>query len=206
MISRRYFGVNSMRRKSKKIIKISGGLLMFAAFLLALKYGIVDFDGTVAWICAILCHEFGHIAAAYLCGTEIRKFSVSPVGIKLRVGRSVFSYRDELIVSAAGPAASFVFALLFVNRREFASVSVMLGILNLLPAPCFDGYRVLDAMLSYFWGNNVSERIMRPLGVIFVVIIWGVSVHMILCFHANFSLFLISCALFVRFCLKNQYL
>lgn len=179
---------------------------MFAAFLLALKYGIADFRSAAAWICAVMCHEFGHVAAAYICGTKIKKFSVSPVGIKICVGNSFFSYLDELVVSAAGPTASFVFALFFANHKNFVSVSVMLGALNLLPAPCFDGYRILNVLISYFFGSTVSERIMRPLGAIFIVVIWGISVYMLLCFHASFSLFLISCVLFIRFCIRNQYL
>lgn len=187
----------------KPKIRIGGGMIVFAVFILLGGYRYMDIRTVLPWLFAALTHETGHYLAAHLCGAKIEKMTLDVIGARMSLAGKLISYGEETIISVAGPAVNIAFALLsFPHLPSFAEFSLMLGILNLIPAPGFDGYRILCSVLSGIFGADISEKVMKWLSFFAVLFLWLTAVYTLLRYRAGFSLFLLSCALFVGFLRK----
>lgn len=90
-------------------------------------------------------HELGH----YLM---LKKLKKSPSTLVLSFsGASMetpaLSYREEGLAATAGPAFSFLLSILWPLWPLLGLYSLILGILNLLPAAGLDGARILSSIL-----------------------------------------------------------
>ena len=113
---------------------------------------------------AILIHESGHLAAAYLLHMKPGGIAADTIGIRLLFRGIPPSYGKEIFLCAAGPLAnllSLTLALLHNDGKPtfFVSVSAALAILNLLPIEGFDGGRILYSTLSLFLSPPTIDRI-----------------------------------------------
>ena len=180
---------------SIKLFRVFGiRLAVHVSFFLLLAY--VAWTGWMesrwlgaAWMCAavvglfvcVVLHELGHSLTARRFGIRVSRILLLPIG-----GMAEFDYiprepRQELLVTAAGPAVNFVLALvtypflpvplsalvtdLFdttpaVNTApptlpEFFILlwvmNLVMGCFNLLPAFPMDGGRILRALLALRW-------------------------------------------------------
>ena len=148
----------------------------------------VRLDWSAAWVLGLLTtaglflsifgHELSHAVVARLEGIEIEEIVLHPFGGLARMKREPDSPGAEFRIAVAGPAASFVFALVgfvlmsLVGARQglrlslattgqywalwavfaiIAGGNLMLAIFNLLPGYPLDGGRVLRAVL---WGRT----------------------------------------------------
>ncbi|MBE6635726.1 MAG: hypothetical protein E7617_05980 [Ruminococcaceae bacterium] len=101
-------------------------------------------------------HEAGHICAAYhICGGSVLRSGF--FGMRLYTKRSM-SYKDEIIIAAAGPMANAVTALLLLPFAsmggayisDFFLLNIGTAISNLLPIEGYDGYRITENALLLF--------------------------------------------------------
>lgn len=156
-----------------------------------------------------IIHECGHLMAAVLLGIPLRSLDVGLFGASLRVRGSLISYPKEFLLCAAGPAMNFLSALAVVIFSEhrgyysecgewFMSVSVMLGLLNLIPAEGFDGGRMLSVILTSMLGPRISARILSVTSFLSIVILWMFSVYLLLRYGTSLSLFVFTLSLFYR--------
>ena len=108
---------------------------------------------------AMLLHEFGHLAAAWLCGVKVKKVGLSRVGFY--TVREAGPKWANLCVSFAGPLFNL---LLAIGLRDvlpgFAWVNLIACIFNLLPIPNSDGRRILT-LLS---GEGIREAAPERMG------------------------------------------
>ena len=136
-------------------------------------------------IISAMIHEFGHIAAiAYLCGRyEIPGGRLFGFRIK-RKGQ--LSYRGEYAVLAAGPLVNLaVFALTFPFRASlggyigiFGFVNLATAVSNLIPVEGYDGYGIIEQMLS---SKNLTRglRILDTLSFLICVAATFISLYLI---------------------------
>ncbi len=154
-------------------------------------------------------HESGHMLAAMLLGIPLRSLDIGIFGASLKVRGSLISYPKEFLLCAAGPAANFISALAVIAFSEhrgyysecgewFISVSVMLGLLNLMPAEGFDGGRMLSVVLTSVFGPRVSARILLLFTFTSIVALWMFSVYLLLRYGTSLSLFVFTLSLFYR--------
>ncbi len=154
-------------------------------------------------------HESGHMLAAMILGIPLRSLDVGLYGASLKVRGSLISYPKEFLLCAAGPGANFISALIVMAFSEhrgyysecgewFIAVSVMLGLLNLMPAEGFDGGRMLSVALTSFFGPRVSARILSLSTFISIVALWMFSVYLLLRYGTSLSLFVFTLSLFYR--------
>ena len=191
--------------KTSKILRI--GILpalIFCIMLLFQPAGVVFPSlGT-----AVL-HETGHMLAAFLLGIPLRSLDIGMFGASLKVRGSLISYPKEFLLCAAGPAMNFLSALAVVIFSEhrgyysecgewFVSVSIMLGLLNLIPAEGFDGGRMLSVVLTSMLGPRISARILSVTTFLSIVILWMFSVYLLLRYGTSLSLFVFTLSLFYR--------
>ena len=156
-----------------------------------------------------IVHECGHLMSAALLGIPLRSLDVGLFGASLRVRGSLISYPKEFLLCAAGPSMNFLSALavfIFSDHRGyysefgewFLSVSVMLGLLNLIPAEGFDGGRMLSVVLTSILGPRISARILSVTTFLSIVILWMLSVYLLLRYGTSLSLFVFTLSLFYR--------
>lgn len=123
---------------------------------------------TLALFVSVFGHELAHALMARVENIETHEIVLHPFGGLARLGREPDSPRAEFRIAIAGPAASFIFAvisfvLVFVVLRSFLLAWAMflligfwnlaIALFNLLPGYPLDGGRVLRAYLWHRTGN-----------------------------------------------------
>ena len=176
-------------------------VLLLSLLLLCDRTGLV-----LATLLAAALHECGHLAAARAMKIPLRAMRIDLMGARLEIGGRMISYREEWLLSAAGPIASFFAAAggsLFWYTGNFAicfsCASLLLGLLNLLPIRSFDGGRMLFCALASHLGVGTVERVMSGCSFFFLFLLWATSVYFLLRAGDGISLFFFSVTLFLRF-------
>lgn len=151
--------------------------------------------------CAVL-HEFGHMAAANLCGVGITEMTLYPFGADMRLDSPLRSYRKDLFISSAGIAANLTLAALSAAIPDRAtahlliSVNLTLAAANLVPVDGLDGGGILRAALSLIFSPETASRVLSFTSFSGLVLMWGASVYVFFVKNGNPSLFVVSCTLF----------
>ena len=191
--------------KSSKILRVG----VIPALILLLMLILQPSGIVLSSLGAATLHELGHVLAAVMLGIPMRSLDVGAFGASLRVRGSLIPYPKEFLLCAAGAAMNLLAAAATVAISErrgyfsetgewFAAVSLMLGILNLMPAEGFDGGRMLAVTLSSFFGPRTSARILSLSTFLSVLILWMLSVYLLLRFGTSLSLFIFTLSLFYR--------
>jgi Zn-dependent protease/CBS domain-containing protein len=138
---------------------------------------------------SVVFHELSHAMVARYYGIEVSDITLLPIGGVARMATPPDKPRQEMIISAAGPMASFVlgFSLWFaadllgypVNLSELAirgnllaqlaAVNFVLAIFNLLPAFPMDGGRILRGFLALYLNSWKATRIAVGVGQAFAI-------------------------------------
>src|ERR1700752_3687661 len=96
---------------------------------------------------AMLLHESGHIAIAYLCGVKVKKVGLSRTG--LYTVREPGPRWANLCVSLAGPLLNLLLAMALRDvLPTFAWVNLIACVYNLLPIPNSDGRRIMELLTA----------------------------------------------------------
>lgn len=162
-------------------------------------------DPATAWLLGVITtaglflsvfgHELSHALMARAEGIEIDEIVLHPFGGLARLRSEPENPRAELRIAVAGPAASFLFAILAFAATKVAALgdyiatvvvffflawgNLLLAVFNLLPGYPLDGGRVLRAMLWRNSGNITQATRMAGicgLLVAAVVILFGVYI------------------------------
>lgn len=164
---------------------------------------------------AAVIHEGGHLLAAKKLGVPLRSLDIGPLGATIKIRSGLISYGKEFLLCAAGPAANFLSAgaIYFLFRLsvtgekftvDFCSVSMMLGLLNLLPVESFDGGRMLCCAVGSFFGPAAACSVLRIFSFLSVTGLWMVSVYLLLRFGCSLSLFVFTLSLFYRIYIHGE--
>src|SRR5688500_17583375 len=127
---------------------------------------------TIVFFISIFLHELAHAVTARLEKLDVVEIVLHPFGGLTRFGHEPETPRAEFRIAIAGPAASFVLAVVFAVLATAASAgeaevliilaatlavgNFLLAVFNLFPGYPLDGGRVLRA---YLWrsGKDLSE-------------------------------------------------
>ncbi len=182
----------------KTKIKIGWGIAVFALFIILGGYRIIDLSIALPWIFAVFLHEMGHILAARLCGAKIFSLTLDVTGAKMTLYGKLLSYKEEMLIAAAGPCANLISsALLFPFFENFSAFSLMLSFLNLLPIAGLDGYRILSSLVSLRMGCEKTHTVMKTVSFFAIFFLWLISVYLLLRFGSGLTAFILSCSLFL---------
>ena len=174
------------------------------AFVLLLWMLLTDRGGiALLTLAAAILHEGGHIVAAMAMRIPLRELRIDFPGARLDVCGRVLSFGEEWILCAAGPLSSLLLSLLACPLWRFSShfltfscVSLLLGLLNLLPIRTFDGGRMLECFLIACFSERVSRGVMRACTVVLLFLLWAISAYFLLRVGDGLSLFCFSMSLF----------
>lgn len=139
------------------------------AFLTAWVLGLIT---TAGLFLSVFGHELAHALMARAEGIEIEEIVLHPFGGLARLKTEPQNPRAEFRIAFAGPASSFLFALLAFAGAKIAAVgsyestvvvffliasgNLLLALFNLFPGYPLDGGRVLRALLWRRSGNIVD--------------------------------------------------
>jgi len=145
------------------VMPISGNIISAAIFGLTT---------TLIFFLSIFLHEFAHAGVARMERLRVVEIVLHPFGGMTRFANEPETPRAEFRIAIAGPAASFILAVLFAGLAAFAAAAkaevlviiaatlavgnFILALFNLFPGYPLDGGRVLRA---YLWrsGKSLSE-------------------------------------------------
>ncbi|MEO7673196.1 MAG: site-2 protease family protein [Pyrinomonadaceae bacterium] len=128
---------------------------------------VLGFLTTIGFFVSIFLHEFAHALMARIEGLTVVEIVLHPFGGLTRFSTEPKTPRAEFRVAIAGPAASFLLAILFALLMTAASsagmdilwmllfllalANFLLAVFNLFPGYPLDGGRILRA---YLWRNG----------------------------------------------------
>ncbi len=167
------------------------GLLVLVG--LVMRLGWLGLPAGVLFFGSLLVHEMAHALAGRACGIATLRIDLNLLGgmaVMTRPGRTP---RQELLIAAAGPAASLVLGLVLLvpagwlgaafdmGRMQprdlvgaMAALNLFMGLFNLVPALPMDGGRMFRAALSPRFGHvratTIAAWVSRGLGVVLIVI------------------------------------
>jgi Zn-dependent protease len=150
---------------------------------------------TAGLFLSVFGHELSHALMARAEGIEIEEIVLHPFGGLARLRTEPQNPRAELRIAAAGPAASFLFAVLAFGGTQIAALgdyaatfvvffliaagNLLLALFNLLPGYPLDGGRVLRAILWRKSGNmNEATRMAGICGMLIagMLILFGIYI------------------------------
>jgi Zn-dependent protease/CBS domain-containing protein len=138
---------------------------------------------TLALFLSVFGHELSHALVGRMEGIETEEIVLHPFGGLARLRNEPDTPRAEFRIAVAGPAASFIFAVMAFGAYQIAllggyrtaatilffigSGNILLALFNLFPGYPLDGGRVLRALLWRLRGDIVeATRIAGLCGVL----------------------------------------
>lgn len=145
---------------------------------------------------AALLHETGHVLALYFYGHKVD--NIKFVGFGIRIDKScMLSYRQEIVVSLAGPLMNVflcsLFGILHIVLKERFLLEICFAnagyaFLNLLPLPPLDGYKIIKDTAFTALPVRYADLLVKTVNVVTVLMI----LLFVLCSrYNNFSLYLV---------------
>lgn len=162
---------------------------------------------------AILTHGFGHLIAARMIGLRMPRLIRTATGFRLIVAGGFPSYDTELYCALGGPLANAIASLLcrlilffYPVVTEVLSpaitVSLYLGLFNLLPISGFDGARILHCLLCCNHRRFTSlsparaDRLISGISSALLLVFWLIALYLLLRRGSALSLYLFCLQLF----------
>lgn len=163
---------------------------------------------------AIGVHGLGHLLAARLVGVRLQTLRRTATGFRLISAGGFISYDAELICALGGPLANAL-AALFCRLILWAdpslgpllspliSLSLYLGLFNLLPMEQFDGARILHCWLCTrhrvlpSLSPAAADRRIGFLSCGLLLLFWLIALYLLLRRGSALSLYLFCMQLFV---------
>ena len=141
-------------------------LIFFGLFKLFLTYFLV-----------LILHELGHYLTAKYLGYKLNKIVFMPYGVSLNGQGNIFTPKDEILISMAGPLVNFLLSLICVSlwwlfpisyfyTEDFVVSNMCLGIFNLVPIFPLDGGRLIVAIANSKFKKNKAIKTMKFFSII----------------------------------------
>lgn len=181
--------------------------LLFPALLTALL--LWQPDGlAVSCVLASVIHECGHLLAMLAVGVPPDRCTLSAFGACIRMGSRLPGYRQNMLISLAGPLANLLAAacLLLLGCQQTAAVHLVLAVLNLLPASALDGGELLRCGLCLLGMESLAAGVLRFTSTSVLLPLAAGALWLFLRGGGNLSLLLVSGYLvgLIFFCEKNE--
>lgn len=132
---------------------------------------------------ALLLHEAFHLFMASALGVQVISLELLPFGCAANLGGMEYTARGkEILIAAAGPAASLIAAAACKALEPvdscglFLRSNLALGAMNLMPALPLDGGRIGTALLELFLPKSTARGISAGMGILLGIAIGACGV------------------------------
>lgn len=154
-----------MRRSAIKNITVEYSFYLFAAIFVLL----IPLRLAIAWLLAVVIHEFCHYLALRVCKVTIISVSISATGIKMET--ELMTGKQEFICALSGPLGGFLILLLARWLPCTAICALVHSLFNLIPIYPLDGGRALRCVMYKLFGDRYGEVISTWIGYVFLAIL-----------------------------------
>lgn len=144
-------------------IDVNPSFVLLLAIVALTMGGVAGVIAALVAFASVIAHELGHALVARRLGVRVASIELHFFGGAAKLVDQPRTPGDEVAISAAGPAVSFVIAglSLLLAQLAFAAplfgalawINLLLGAFNLIPALPLDGGRILRALLSKRMGH-----------------------------------------------------
>jgi len=159
-------------------------------------------------IITVLLHELAHVIVAIKIGVKVREIEIFPFGGVARFDSIVGNNpRIEILVSCAGPALSFILAIIFfvlgrVTNNSFPidffmKSNIFMFLFNILPLFPLDGGRIARGYLAYKVGIKSATKKLSYITYIVSIGLLLVSIYKLVFKFEGIYLSLIAIFLFI---------
>jgi len=170
------------------------GFIYFPSVLPGLNKGLlalITIVTVILFFISVLIHEMSHSLVARRKGTSVKRITLFLFGGMAQIEKEPETPYSEFIMAIAGPAASFVIAIIFgviwaftgnINLirepvKYLSIINIVLGVFNMLPGYPLDGGRVLRSIIWKVTGSLeratfIASTVGRVIG--FMVIAVGI--------------------------------
>ena len=176
----------------RKVLITPGFILMLSVFYYFDRSGMLALS-----ILASLIHEAGHYAAVRAFGGKIDALTLSVTGADMALSGSSLGYVSEAVCALAGPAASFIGAIVSSAAGKLtgldeafalSGICVIQGALNLLPSSHLDGGRAIYLLILRSRGHQTAEKLILITGLASALMISTAGLLTLLRTGYNYSL------------------
>ena len=173
------------------------GIHPFAASGLFLIFCAAPRAYAFALLSSVILHEAGHLTALFLFGRAPDGIRLMPTGISISLPPPR-SYVEEITVAAAGPFMSFLWsgvAVLLPSaiNEQTQNLSLLLGVINLLPITDLDGGRISHVCLLLLFGQTAADRFVKISTAVCLAGLWVLSLYIFFYSGINMGM-LVFCA------------
>ena len=159
------------------------------------------------YLICLLVHEFSHYLVAKKLGYFCEKITLYPTGALLNASADEFTFKDEILISLAGPFSNILLCIICVflwwivpeiynYTADFVVANISIAFFNLLPVFPLDGGRVVLAMLSNFFSRKKATAITKNITLFFSLILFVVFI-LSLFILPNFQIGISSVVIFI---------
>ena len=163
-----------------------------ALFWILVMLGFDGVDGAILTLIAVLIHELGHMAALFVLGRRSGAPLPRMPGFSIKV-RATLSYKEDIIVTAAGPLANLLAAVIFLPIGQSAEPMILINLVtavsNLLPVRGYDGYRILTSAIALSGAGGFLGRLPDVLSFGTAVVAVLLSLYFIYVFDSGYWIF-----------------
>ncbi len=167
--------------------------LFWVAIVFAFEISYIAF---MTLICAVI-HELGHIFAAYrICGGSMLKSRFFGMRLFTKNG---MSYKNEIIVAAAGPAANAIAAISMLPLMkvggaylaDFFILNICTAVSNLLPIDGYDGYRIAESTLLLIRKKSYDTRLLGYISLSLTVAVCFITLYLMVNTDSGYWIYLV---------------
>ena len=147
----------------------------------------------ITCVIASAMHECGHLLAMLLLGCPPSCCTLGAFGMRIEMGADrTVGYGQNILISAAGPAVNALCATLFLalGVPSVATVHLVQGGFNLLPAAALDGGQILRCVCCRCGGERMADRLLLGLSVAVLIPLATAAVYLALT-GGNISLLIV---------------
>ena len=154
-----------------------------------------------------LLHELGHYLYSEKLGYALKNIVLMPYGAIISGDIYDLKYKDEILISLAGPFINLIISVFFVAlwwvfpetypyTELIVTANFSLFLINLLPCYPLDGGRFLLATLSLFLKRTTAKKIVKILGGVLGLTLTALFIYSLF-ISPNFTLLFFSLFIFV---------
>ncbi len=170
-------------------------------------------DTVILCLVSSMLHEFGHLFFMYIFHQRAESVTFGAFGIRIqRRSSCILSYNKEAVIASGGILINFLIAFFsylyyYLQSSSFAlklmGVNIIIALFNMIPIEVLDMGRVIRYTLLSFTGENLCDRILKIVSVIFVNALAVATVCCSIFIGINISLIAVTLYLYIITLIKK---
>ncbi len=196
------------------IVKETGYRIDFTfAMTVTLMLLLCSEDMVILCLLSSMLHEIGHLFFMYIFHQKVESVTFGAFGVRIqRHIDSALSYKKEAVIALGGILINFLIAIFsylyyYLWRSDFALklaiVNIIIAVFNTVPIEVLDMGRFIRYVLLIFAEENLCDRILKIISVIFVNILAILCVCYSLFIGINISFIAVTLYLYIITLIKK---